>query len=774
MKNNQFASWDALCSALPPFAAVVISPGPGSPANAADFGVCSEAYDAGLPLFGVCLGHQGLALSVGATVGLASEPMHGRLSDVTHAGCELFAGLPRSFRAVRYHSLVVEAASVPSCLEVTAWTASGEVMALRHRSLPQYGVQVHCSTRPAPAPALLPPCRPAPAPTRAALPPPRPPPPHHVPPPASRPQFHPESICTEYGEALVANFARLAARSAARRAPMASPRLTPPLSPASLSPDSLSPSRAGTPDASDAPPVPRRLGAPPPAARRLLVSEVGGGRFLDSAAVFEALFGASPVAYWLDSSCCSSSGDTPTGEPARARYSYMGAFGGPHSSLLRCGAGGGISLVGRDGADESLSGGSLLQAMRERLVPWEGAESVRWDAACGAPVEGPEGRGGAAQELPPFRGGWVGFFSYEAWRRVGPEGAAAARDCEPSCSAATPEAPRSLCTPSPPLACPPPPGHAAAPHPPRRRRSGSSRTATSPSTTPHGAWSQSASATPAERGASRARSSGCGRRPLRCSSEACPRATRREAERRRDRRRGGRRRRVNRCTGGRRLASRARVAAMSTRRTSSASSSCCARVRAGRVCEGAQGWAPPTRQPCPPLGESYEVCLTTQFRAPPPRAAPPPSPLALHLALRRVNPAPYAAFLHFDLPALRPAPPAGGGEREAAAGGAFSVCCSSPERFLRIGADGSVESKPIKGSRRDARACPARRRAQSSSPCVSRDDASRADGRARRRQCRDPAHFAEGAFAHTRARLVSRRRCSIPRPSLPFRTAPRT
>ena len=85
---------------------------------------------------------------------------------------------------------------------------------------------------------------------------------------------------------------------------MASPRLTPPLSPASLSPDSLSPSRAGTPDASDAPPVPRRLGAPPPAARRLLVSEVGGGRFLDSAAVFEALFGASPVAYWLDSSCC--------------------------------------------------------------------------------------------------------------------------------------------------------------------------------------------------------------------------------------------------------------------------------------------------------------------------------------------------------------------------------------------------------------------------------------------------------------------------------------
>jgi len=97
-------------------------------------------------------------------------------------------------------------------------------------------------------------------------------------------------------------------------------------------------------------------------------------------------------------------------------------------------------------------------------------------------------------------------------------------------------------------------------------------------------------------------------------------------------------------------------------------------------------------------GESYEVCLTTQFRAPPPRAAPPPSPLALHLALRRVNPAPYAAFLHFDLPALRPAPPAEGGEREAAAGGAFSVCCSSPERFLRIGADGSVESKPIKGT----------------------------------------------------------------------------
>ncbi|EOD33664.1 hypothetical protein EMIHUDRAFT_313952 [Emiliania huxleyi CCMP1516] len=560
VKNNQFASWDALCSALPPFAAVVISPGPGSPANAADFGVCSEAYDAGLPLFGVCLGHQGLALSVGATVGLASEPMHGRLSDVTHAGCELFAGLPRSFRAVRYHSLVVEAASVPSCLEVTAWTASGEVMALRHRSLPQYGVQ-----------------------------------------------FHPESICTEYGEALVANFARLAARSAARRAPMASPRLTPPLSPASLSPDSLSPSRAGTPDASDAPPVPRRLGAPPPAARRLLVSEVGGGRFLDSAAVFEALFGALPVAYWLDSSCCSSSGDTPTGEPARARYSYMGAFGGPHSSLLRCGAGGGISLVGRDGADESLSGGSLLQAMRERLVPWEGAES----------------------ELPPFRGGWVGFFSYEAWRRAlwlfSDRYLAfdhAARRVVAVC----------LCDPG---------------------REGKEQSAQQ--------WLWETAAALQQRGLSESDAAGGGataRLPPGGAAAACQPLH------------GG------------------AAAGFESARSRDEYT-----ANIERIFELLRE------------GESYEVCLTTQFRAPPPRAAPPPSPLALHLALRRVNPAP--------------------------------VCCSSPERFLRIGADGSVESKPIKGSRRDARA----------------DDASRADGRARRRQCRDPAHFAEGAFAHTRARL---------------------
>jgi anthranilate synthase component II len=130
-------------AALEP-AGLVVSPGPGRPSNA---GISNEAIrhfgQAGVPVLGVCLGNQCIGEVFGGEIVQASEIVHGKASDVTHDGGGVFAGLPNPLRATRYHSLVVEACSVPDCLSVTARTADGLVMGLRHRSLPIEGVQFH-------------------------------------------------------------------------------------------------------------------------------------------------------------------------------------------------------------------------------------------------------------------------------------------------------------------------------------------------------------------------------------------------------------------------------------------------------------------------------------------------------------------------------------------------------------------------------------------------------------------------------------------------------
>ena len=122
--------------------AVVVSPGPGTPEAA---GVSVEVFRRvhAVPVLGVCLGHQALAVAFGGEVVRAGEPRHGKTSSIHHDGTGVFAGLPDPFEATRYHSLVARRVSLPAELAVTAWTGDGQVMGLAHRERPLHGVQFH-------------------------------------------------------------------------------------------------------------------------------------------------------------------------------------------------------------------------------------------------------------------------------------------------------------------------------------------------------------------------------------------------------------------------------------------------------------------------------------------------------------------------------------------------------------------------------------------------------------------------------------------------------
>jgi len=167
-RNDALSAAEAI--ALRP-EAIVLSPGPCTPTEA---GICLELIRAAagrVPLLGVCLGHQAIGQAFGGTVTRAPEPVHGKVRDVHHAGTDVFAGLPSPFRATRYHSLVVDRATLPNELAVTAWTEDGLVMGAAHHALPVWGVQ-----------------------------------------------FHPESIASAHGHDLLRNFLKLAGVRAARPA----------------------------------------------------------------------------------------------------------------------------------------------------------------------------------------------------------------------------------------------------------------------------------------------------------------------------------------------------------------------------------------------------------------------------------------------------------------------------------------------------------------------------------------------------------------------------
>lgn len=302
--RNDETTWEALREQG--FERIVISPGPGRPQCREDLGLSADVIEhATVPILGVCLGHQAIGHYFGATVDLAPEPVHGRLSAVRHTCNDLFEDVSNPFEATRYHSLAVT--NLPSHLEATAWTEDGTLMALRHVTRPIWGVQ-----------------------------------------------FHPESICTEYGEKLIQNFFKL--------------------------------SEPYCPAADDAPLV------PPDHAAYTSTMDWGHTKLhvrryaeakLDPSEAFQALFGDGENAFWLDSS---------RPNATNARFSYFGNALGPYGELLKYdSASRQLTIHSRAGTQERQED---IFAYLERELAVRTQPSID-----DAPFD--------------FNGGYVGYFGYE-------------------------------------------------------------------------------------------------------------------------------------------------------------------------------------------------------------------------------------------------------------------------------------------------------------------------------------------------------------------------
>ncbi|WP_027415791.1 aminodeoxychorismate/anthranilate synthase component II [Aneurinibacillus terranovensis] len=139
--RNDKITCEEIASLSPSY--LMISPGPCTPNEAGISLEAIETFAGKIPILGVCLGHQSIAQVFGGRVIRADRLMHGKTSDIQHDGQTIFAGVPSPFRATRYHSLIVERESLPDCLEISAETAEGEIMGLRHRTLMVEGVQFH-------------------------------------------------------------------------------------------------------------------------------------------------------------------------------------------------------------------------------------------------------------------------------------------------------------------------------------------------------------------------------------------------------------------------------------------------------------------------------------------------------------------------------------------------------------------------------------------------------------------------------------------------------
>ncbi|MFI8831292.1 aminodeoxychorismate synthase component I [Streptomyces afghaniensis] len=549
---------------------LVVSPGPGHPADARDFGIAARLVATSpVPVLGVCLGHQGIALGERAVVGPAPEPRHGHLSTIRHDERDLFQGLPQNFTAVRYHSLSVRE-PLPEMLEATAWAEDGVLMGLRHRTRPLWGVQ-----------------------------------------------FHPESVLTEFGHRMLVNFRNLTAERAGKlrtkNTAVPSPeaarrRVVVPECEVGIARPSASGHRpaaalqaavipvtgaaaaaagggwrgevdregeagagrgeggaardSGPSDAVAPPtatiPRPRR---PHRVGYRLHSRRIVGA--VDVEAAFGRMYAGAPRAFWLDSSLV---------EPGRSRFSFFGDGSGPLAEFVRYDVETGRCEIKRAGRPVRKVAASVFDYLKRQL-------GNRRVDATGLPFD--------------FTGGYVGYFGYEV-----------KADCGS----------------------------------PNRHRS----------PVPDAAWlfADRVIAVDHQEGFTYAV----------CLAEDTPQAAREAAD---------------------------------WLESTLADLTCVATQRpplpvapAPADPGAAEPWLVRDRatyladiEACKRelrAGTSYEVCLTNAARLPAP-----PDALEFYRTLRRDNPAPYAAFLRF---------------------GELEVAGSSPERFLRIGRDGTAEAKPIKGT----------------------------------------------------------------------------
>ncbi|MFH9062023.1 aminodeoxychorismate synthase component I [Streptomyces coeruleorubidus] len=346
---------------------LVVSPGPGHPADARDFGIAARLVATSpVPVLGVCLGHQGIALGEQGVVGPAPEPRHGHLSTIRHDERDLFQGLPQNFTAVRYHSLSVRE-PLPEMLEATAWAEDGVLMGLRHRTRPLWGVQ-----------------------------------------------FHPESVLTEFGHRMLVNFRNLTAKRAGKlrtkntavpsHEPSARRRVVvpeceagvsrPPAADAAgsvpardlvtagprsraVSDDALFPS---VPAARPAATIPRPR-RPQRVGYRLHSRRIAGA--VDAEAAFARMYAGSSRTFWLDSSLV---------EPGRSRFSFLGDDSGPLAEFVRYDVGSGRCEIERAGRPARKVAASVFDYLKRQLT------SRRVDAT-GLPFD--------------FTGGYVGYFGYE-------------------------------------------------------------------------------------------------------------------------------------------------------------------------------------------------------------------------------------------------------------------------------------------------------------------------------------------------------------------------
>ncbi|HEX2160788.1 MAG TPA: aminodeoxychorismate synthase component I [Thermoleophilaceae bacterium] len=333
---NDAADWEEL--ARRDFDNVVISPGPGRADDPADFGVCGEAVRrAEVPLLGVCLGHQGICSALGGRVEHAPEAVHGRAGAVIHDGSALFVGIPREFQAVRYHSLCAGWA-LPDELEPTAWASDGVLMAVAHRTRPLWGVQ-----------------------------------------------FHPESIATQHGRRLLANFRDLTAAAARPRRADSGGNVaeTHPTSAPSPRRVDLGGDVAEQGSVSGAPVESNDSGerASPSDPLSLVVERLD--MLADPEAAFAALYADSADAFWLDSA-------RVEGE---ARFSFAGDASGPFGAVV---------TYDVDAGEVTVTAAGGVERHRETIFDYLRREQARLREVAAPP------------DLPfDFACGFAGYLGYE-------------------------------------------------------------------------------------------------------------------------------------------------------------------------------------------------------------------------------------------------------------------------------------------------------------------------------------------------------------------------